>query len=253
MPEIPIAPIPGFYEPFSSLSHLLAGVACLILGIVSIVRNRGDALRTSGLSVFVFGVVCLLFTSGVYLLSPHGTAARAVLERLDHAAIFVLIAATFTPVHLIAFRGLSRWGILLLVWIAALSGLTLKTVLFEEISDGLGLLLYLGLGWFGAWSAYLLHRRYGAGHLTPVYVGALAYTVGAILEYANHPVLIPHVVGPHEVFHALVLLGIASHWHFIRWLSANSSRASIATSIAPGRQHAPDPASVVAPATACRS
>lgn len=220
LPEVAVASIPGFCEPLSSLSHLLAGVAFLALGLIFIARNRGNALRTTGVSVFVFGVVFLLGTSGVYHLLPHGTAGRAVLERLDHAAIFVLIAATFTPVHMISLRGFSRWGILLVVWVAAISGLTLKTVLFEEMSEGLGLLLYLGLGWVGAWSAYLLYRQYGARHLTLMWIGALAYTVGAILEYTNQPVLVPQVVGPHEVFHAMVLVGIGSHWLFIQRIGA---------------------------------
>jgi channel protein (hemolysin III family) len=173
--EVAVTSIPGFYEPLSSLSHLLAGVVFLPLGVIFIASNRGGALRTTGVSVFVSGVVFLLSMSGIYHLLPHGTAGRAVLERLDHAAIFVLIAATFTPVHMISFRGFSRWRILLVVWVTAITGLTLKTLLFEEMSEGLGLLLYLGLGWVGAWTAYLLYRQYGARHLTSVYIGALAY------------------------------------------------------------------------------
>ena len=211
-----VASIPGFSEPFSSLSHLLMAGLFLVRGAMFLVRNRGEAARTLSVAVFVFGVVFLLSMSGVYHLLTPGTAARAVLQRLDHAAIFVLIAASFTPVHVIVFRGASRWGILLLVWAGAVTGITLKTIYFEDMPEGLGILLYLGLGWLGALSGYLLCRRFGFAYLVPVIIGGLAYSVGALLEYADYPVLVSGVIGPHETFHMLVLGGISAHWVFIR-------------------------------------
>jgi channel protein (hemolysin III family) len=218
--------IPGFADPFSSLSHLLAAGLVLWMGAAYLVQQRGSTVRTIGVSVFIFGAVFLLSMSGVYHLLEPGTAGRAVLQRLDHAAIFVLIAATFTPVHLLLFRGIARWGMLALIWIAAITGLTLKMVFFAEIPEALGVSLYLGLGWVGAISAYLLYRRCGARPLLPVVVGALAYTIGAVLEFARYPVLVPGVIGAHEIFHVLVLVGIAAHWRFIRAISGDRSAAS---------------------------
>jgi channel protein (hemolysin III family) len=215
-------PIPGFADPFSSLSHLVAAGVVLVLGLVFLVRNPGGFGRTLGVSVFIFGAVFLLSMSGVYHLLEPGTGGRAVLQRLDHAAIFVLIAATFTPVHLLLFRGIARWGMLLLIWASAITGLTLKTVFFTQIPDALGVSLYLGLGWVGAISAYLLYRRCGLRPLVPVIIGALAYTLGAVLDFAAYPVLVPGVIGAHEIFHVLVLVGIAAHWRFIRDIAIDS-------------------------------
>jgi channel protein (hemolysin III family) len=215
-PDVLVAAIPGFSEPFSSLSHLLMAGLFLVLGGAFVIRNRGEPACTLSVSIFVFGVVFLLSVSGVYHLLAPGSVARAVLQRLDHAAIFVLIAASFTPIHVIVFRGISRWGILLLVWAGAVAGITLKTIYFEEVPEGLGTLLYLGLGWVGALSGYLLYRRFGFAYMVPVLVGGLAYSVGALLEYARYPVLVAGIVGPHEIFHILVLVGIFAHWVFIR-------------------------------------
>lgn len=209
-------PVLGFADPFSSLSHLLAAGIVLALGVAFLLRNRSDFGHALGVTVFIIGAVFLLSMSGVYHLLEPGTGGRAVLQRLDHAAIFVLIAATFTPVHLVLFRGIARWGMLLLIWASAITGLTLKTVFFTQIPEALGLSLYLGLGWVGAVSAYLLYRRCGLRPLLPLVVGALAYTLGAVLELAGYPVLIPRVIGPHEIFHVLVLVGITAHWRFIR-------------------------------------
>ena len=91
--------------------------------------------------VFAFSCVLLLSISGVYHLLSPGGSGRYVLHRLDHAAIFILIAGSFTPVHAILFRGPWRWGMLAGVWTMAITGLTLKTVYFTSIPEWFGLLL----------------------------------------------------------------------------------------------------------------
>src|SRR5215213_5458383 len=109
---MPLTPIPGFADPFSSLSHLLGAVVFLALGFVLIRRGAGNTARVVSLLIFILGSVLLLSVSGTYhLLDPTGTA-REVMRRLDHAAIFVLIACSFTPPHVIMFRGAGRWGVL---------------------------------------------------------------------------------------------------------------------------------------------
>ena len=219
--NIPITPIPGFSEPFSSMTHLFAAGVFLLLGAVLIYRSRTSAGGTLALLVFVFGVTFALSISGVFhLLAPQG-AARAVFQRLDHAAIFFLIAASYTPVHMIVFRGLMRWGVLGVVWSVAATGITLKSIFFNNIAEWLGLSLYLSLGWFGVFSTYHLYKRYGLHYIKPILFGAFAYTIGATLEFLRMPVLIPHVVGPHELFHVLVLVGISQHWLFNYRLALN--------------------------------
>ena len=210
-----IIPVPGFSDPFSSITHLLGAGVFFVLGVILLLRKHGPG-RTLALLVFVVGVSFTLAMSGVYHLLTPGTTARAVLQRLDHASIFFLIAATFTPVHGILFRGFQRWGILFLIWAAAISGITLKSIFFDSISEWLGLLFYLGLGWIGAISAYLLYHRFGFDYLKPLLYGALAYTLGACMEYLHYPTIIPGVIGSHELFHIAVLVGISMHWLFVR-------------------------------------
>ena len=216
MPEAShVLSIAGFSDPFSSLTHLAAAVVFLILGIVLLQRGRGDRTRVISLCVFTFSCVLLLSLSGVYHLLEPDTPGREVLKRLDHAAIFVLIAGSFTPVHVILFRGGWRWGMLAGIWGAALAGLVLKTVFFSTMPEWLGLLMYLGLGWMGVLSALHLARRYGLRFIQPLLWGALAYTAGALIEFLRWPVLLAGIVGPHEIFHLAVLAGISCHWAFI--------------------------------------
>jgi len=225
MPETGVVwSIAGFSDPVSSLTHLVAAVVFTALGAVLLRRGRGDPGRMAALSAFAFSCVLLLSLSGVYHLLSPGTAGREVLKRLDHAAIFVLIAGSFTPVHAILFRGAWRWGMLALIWAAALTGLTLKTVFFATMPEWLGLAMYLGLGWLGVISGVALARRYGLRFIHPVLWGALAYTAGAVCEFLRWPVLLAGIVGPHEIFHLAVLAGISCHWAFILGIASGAPK-----------------------------
>ena len=215
--------IPGFSDPVSSLTHLAGAVVSGILGFSLIARGRGDAGRVFSLAVFAFSCVLLLSLSGIYHLLQHETVARGVLMRLDHAAIFILIAGSFTPVHVILLH--DRWHryLLPLIWLAAIAGLTLQSVYFDAMPDWLGLLMYLGLGWLGVISTVTLARRFGLRFILPLVWGGLAYTVGAAADHFHWPVPLPGVVGPHEVFHLAVLAGIAFHWAFIRRIASGAN------------------------------
>lgn len=210
-----IIPISGFSEPFSSMSHLFAAGLFLLPGARLIYLGRNSPVKIASYGVFVFSSIFLLSMSGVFhLLNPQG-AAREVLQRLDHAGIFFLIAGTFTAVHGVLFRGVWRWGMLLLIWAIAISAITLKTIYFHDLSEWLGLSLYLGMGWLGAITGILLTRRYGFSFIKYLIYGALAYTAGAIVEFIHMPVLIPGIIGPHELFHVAVLIGLGYHFAFV--------------------------------------
>lgn len=208
--------ISGISDPLSALTHLAGAAVFARLGVSLIRQGRGEPLRTMSLGVFVLAGVLLLSVSGTYHLSAPNSEVRDVLRRLDHAAIFVLIAGSFTPIHAILFRGPWRWGMLAGIWALALAGLTVKTLYFASIPEVFGLAMYLGLGWLGLVSWIALVRRFGFRFARPVLWGALAYTLGALTDFLRWPVPIPGLVGAHELFHLAVLAGLAFHWMFIR-------------------------------------
>lgn len=216
--------IAGFSDPVSAISHLGGAVVFAFLAAALLRRGGGDRARMTSLAVFAVSCVLLLGLSGVYHLLSPDTAGRAALKRLDHAAIFVLIAGSFTPVHTILFRDAWRWGMLTGIWGAAIAGLTLKIAYFDTLPEWLGLAMYLALGWMGVISAVALARRYGWRSIHPVLWGALAYTAGAVAEFLRWPVLFAGIVGPHEVFHLAVLAGISCHWAFILGIAAGEQK-----------------------------
>jgi channel protein (hemolysin III family) len=223
--EMEVIPITGFSDPVSSLSHLLGALAFLCLSVVLLGHRRGHWARSACLAVFALASVLLPAISGTYHLLTPDTVGRDVMQRLDHAAIFYLIAGTFTPVHGLLFKGFWRWGMLTLIWVLAIASITIKSIFFTSIGELLGLSMYLGLGWLGLISSVLLVRRYGFRFTRFLIYGGLAYTAGAVLEFLRWPVLIEGVLGPHELFHVAVLIGLGYHWRFIYDLSGGRSSA----------------------------
>jgi channel protein (hemolysin III family) len=207
--------MPEMQETLSSMSHLAGAVAFSGLGVALVRRGRGHFWRMASLAAFALSSVLLLSVSGVYHMASPDGASREILQRLDHAAIFALIAGTFTPVHAILFRGVWRWGMLAGIWTVAIAGIVLKTVYFDAIPEWVGLAIYLAFGWIGVFSWTALARRFGMRFARPALWGALGYTLGAVVDFLRWPVLVPGVLGAHELFHLAVLAGVAFHWHFI--------------------------------------
>ena len=220
-----VRPLPGFFEPVNSIVHLGAAIVFAILGVRVVVRARGDRLRVALIGVFAFACVFMLSMSGVFHMLVVGGSGSAVLFRLDKAAIFVLIAGTFTPVHGLLFRGVVRWAGLGLMWIAAATGVTLVTIFFDRMPYGLGTSLYLALGWVAGVSVIALWRRRGFRYVRLILAGGVAYSVGAILNGLRWPTLIPGVFGPHELWHVAVLTGLSLHWRFIARLARDDLAA----------------------------
>ncbi len=226
---VAIISIPGFSEPFSSISHLLAAALFSFSGLVLLLRSRGCHGRFYSIGIFIFSVVFLLSMSGVFHLLEPGGEPRSILRRLDHAAIFTLIAGTFTPIHVLLFSGWRRWSVLAVIWGFAIAGITVKTLYFNEFPEWVGLTLYMSMGWIGALSAILIYHLHGGRYLVPLIAGAVAYTVGAILEFLRMPTLIDGVVGPHELFHIFVIFGISFHWLLIARIAEDHRKGVLIT------------------------
>lgn len=207
--------LPGFYEPFSALSHLIGALVFALLAVLLVRRGRGDARRILFLGVFAGTSVLLLSMSGVYHMLVEGSTARNVLGRLDKAAIFALIAGTHTPIQGLFFRGLARWGMLALMWLVAATGITLFSVFYDSLPRGLGTTVYILMGWIAGGAGLVVWRRQGTSRIWLLLLGGGFYSVGAISLGLEWPTVLPGVLGPHEVWHVAVLAAMGLHWKFI--------------------------------------
>lgn len=214
--------IGGFNDPMSSLTHLV-GTALFLVFTLFLLRSAYRTRKTFWFSFqFAAATLLMLTMSFVYHMQVVGSITRDVMLRLDVAAIFIMIASTFTVVHGILFVGWRRWGIISLLWLITVTGVTLRTIFFHSIPSIVGDGIFLLMGWIGAFSAYLLWKEFGMRAVRPIMIGGLFYTIGAIINAVEWPIFINKVWGPHETFHLMVLGGVGTHWAFV-WSLADGS------------------------------
>jgi len=207
----PVLPYWGLHEPVSALTHAIAAAASLWALWTMRQRGRGDKLRMAALMLYSFSLFALFTVSAGYH-ALHPGPLKAVLHRLDYAAIFLVIAGTMTPILVILIRGMARWGTLAAVWSVAFIGLSIIHFKFRQLPFVVMLGLYLGLGWMGVSPARRILANMGWTALKPFAFGGAVYTLGAIADYFWFPTIWPLIVGPHEVFHVAVVTGAAYHW-----------------------------------------
>jgi hemolysin III len=193
-------------EIANSVSHaigLLAAVAATPVLVLSAVR-QGGAARIAGASVFAAAMVLLYLTSTLYHALPRNRAKR-VFQVLDHAAIFIMIAGTYTPFTLGVLRGTWGWTLFGLVWGLALAGIVLTAaggVRYPKLTTS----LYLGMGWLIVVAVKPLWLRMPSEGLLWLSGGGIAYTVGVVF-YA-----LKRVRYFHFVWHLFVITGTACHF-----------------------------------------
>lgn len=215
---INIISIPGFSEPFSSLTHLISSLCFLIFGIRMIYFARGNSLRTFSLSLYVFCNVFLFSMSGVYHLLEKGTTANYVLQILDHAGIYIMISGSLTPFQIVLLRGPKRWLPLLAMWTLAITGLTLTSVFFSEMPEWLLLSFFIGMGWMSVFTVWFIRKVHPIS-IKLIFTGGMLYTLGALCEFLRWPNLFNGIIQAHEVFHLFVSAAAAVHFISIYKLS----------------------------------
>jgi channel protein (hemolysin III family) len=228
----------GFWDPFSAASHLVGAIVFLILGVRLVRRAAPDRTRQIAMAVYAISGVALLLLSGLYHMATAGTALSRLLVRLDHAAIFFLIAGTFTPIHTLLFRGVLRWLPLTFIWCVALVGAILKTLYFYSVPESVGLTLFLVMGWLGLVGGFILLRREGLVFVRPLLLGGFAFSAAALMEFFRWPTVLPGFIHAHEVFHVAALIGYAFHFSFM-WSFARPTGETAIT--VPSRRTASQP------------
>jgi len=194
-------------EIANSISHGLGLIAALVATpfLIRHAVRHGDPGFIVGASIFAATMVLLYLASTLYHALPIGRAKR-VFRVIEHSAIFLLIAGTYTPFTLGVLRGAWGWALLGLVWSLAVAGVVLKALnhmTHPILSTG----LYLLMGWLIVIAAQPLSARVPASGLLWLVAGGLAYTLGVIF-YA----LDSRLRYGHFIWHLFVMAGTACHY-----------------------------------------
>ena len=158
-----------------------------------------------GCVVFGAALVVLYSSSTLYhSVGPGHARAKSVLRVIDHSAIFLLIAGTYTPFTLVSLWGPWGWALFGVVWGLAVAGITLRLVLRRR-PTALFVALYLAMGWCVVVAAKPLLAAVAPGGIALLVAGGLAYSVGVVFYTSRRPY-------HHAIWHAFVLAGSAFHY-----------------------------------------
>jgi hemolysin III len=198
-------------EPFSALSHLVAALAALAGAVVLWANTEGGQDRRLPMLIYGACLFLLFLASGLYH-TPHGPARLVTwLRKLDHSAIFLLIAGTYTPISSLVLSGAWRNATLIGIWSLAAAGIISKLFWIGQ-RRWLYTLLYVLMGWLGIALIGELSGRLPPGALAGMIAGGLIYTVGAIFYVLKWPRLRPGSFGFHDSWHLFVVAAAACHY-----------------------------------------
>ena len=183
------------------------GLLCALAGSPALIwaaLKRGDAASVVGASVFAATMVLLYLASTLFHALPPNRAKR-VFQILDHSAIYLLIAGTYTPFTLGVLRGDMGWTLFVLVWTLAVAGTVFKACVGARYNTA-STLLYLAMGWLVLVAAEQVWTRIPAWGLFWLVAGGIAYTAGAGFFLAERKRFF------HFVWHVFVVAGTACHY-----------------------------------------
>ncbi|MCC2636448.1 MAG: channel protein hemolysin family [Moraxellaceae bacterium] len=208
MPEKPVM-ADGEYtlgeEIANAVAHGLGAVAAIVALTLMIVKALPtlNGWQIAGISLYGGSLVLLFLCSTLYHSFTH-PRARAVFRRMDHSAIFLLIAGTYTPFLMLTLQTPMASLLLIALWVIAIAGVVFK-IFFIHRFKRLSLFSYLAMGWLALLVIADLYQALPAAAFTLLVAGGLCYTVGTFF-YAT-----THVSYTHAIWHLFVLGGAASH------------------------------------------
>jgi hemolysin III len=190
------------------VSHEWAFFASLPLGL-ALVASAPSGRAALAVGIYALSVALLFGSSALYhRISWASAAARRWMRRIDHSAIFVLIAGTYTPFALLTLDGTLATAILIAVWTGAGAGIVM-TMLWIDAPKWLIAIVYVALGWVAVAAFPEMLDRLGITAVSLVAAGGVLYTAGAVVYARRRPDPAPAVFGYHEIFHVLVIAAAA--------------------------------------------
>ncbi len=205
-------------EAFSFWTHAVSAAAAVVALVFMVLRADG-VLETTCAAIYG-GTLILLFSSSSFhhTVGTMGPKWHAVSRRMDHIAIFLLIAGTYTPVTLLVLSPGWGWSIFGVVWGLAVAGTILK--LFRPHTPRkFTVALYLLMGWVAVVAVWPLSQQMAGPAQALMVFGGIVYSVGAIVYARKKPDPWPQRIGFHGLWHVFVMVAAASHvwaiWAYI--------------------------------------
>ena len=201
-------------------SHLAGAIASLAGYIILLLNSGGSPTKVILATIYSACAMFIFTCSSIYHGQKEEEDASNPWRKLDHIAIFFMIAGTYTPICYIYLDGWWRWGIIGAQWLLVILGLVFKLVYIHG-PRWLTTAIYVAMGWMLIIPLNQLLITIPLNSLWLLLGGGVAYTLGAVFYAIKKPNPVPGVFGFHEIFHLLVIAGAALHYLVIFYAVSN--------------------------------
>ena len=198
-------------EPVNSLTHWAGAILALIGLVALLIVGWSTPAKIISLAIYGVSLVFLFSASATYHMVQVKDKALEVFRKIDHAAIYVLIAGTYTPFCVNAFDGFWKWGMLSIIWSLALIGIVVKIFIIRA-PRWLNAGIYIVMGWLSMAAIGEMLDALPVWVLVWMLIGGITYTLGAVVYITKIFNFKPGVFGFHEVWHIFVMLAAAAHY-----------------------------------------
>jgi hemolysin III len=198
-------------EPVNSLTHWIGAILALAGLIGLLVVGWGTPAKVISLIIYGASLIFLFSASATYHMVRVKEKALEIFRKVDHSAIYFLIAGTYTPFCINAFTGFWKWGMLTIIWSLAAIGIGIK-VFIIRVPRWLNAGIYIAMGWLVIGASGQLLAALPIWVITWLIIGGVVYTLGAIIYITRVFNFVPGIFGFHEVWHIFVLIAAAAHF-----------------------------------------
>jgi len=198
-------------EPVNSLTHWGGAILALAGLVALLVVGWGTPAKVVSLVIYGASLIFLFSASATYHMVRVKDKALEIFRKIDHSAIYFLIAGTYTPFCINAFTGFWKWGMLIIIWSLAIVGIGVK-VFVIRVPRWLNAGIYLAMGWLCVGASGQFLAALPVWVFTWLIIGGVIYTLGAIVYISKIFNFVPGVFGFHEVWHIFVLLAAIAHF-----------------------------------------
>lgn len=180
--------------------------ACALL-----VAKSSQSVTLLAALVYSFGLLMMLGVSTIYHRVNWQPKPRALMKRLDHSAIFIQIAGTFTPICLLALKEADGIFLLKVIWTSAVAGI-LQSIFWVKAPKFVTAIFYVIMGWLALPYVSELAESLGTVKISLIVAGGIVFTVGSLFYATKRPHMVPHIFGYHELFHLFTIVGAILHF-----------------------------------------
>ncbi len=198
-------------EPVNGLTHFFAAIVAVVGLIALIIMGWRNVLKEISLTIYGVSLILLFAASAAYHMVRARPGIIEGLRKLDHSAIYLLIAGTYTPFCAVMFTGFWKWGLLAVIWSLAAIGIVVKMFVINA-PRWLTAAVYVAMGWLCLAAIGEMLRVLSPGALLWLLIGGIVYTLGAVVYSTKILDFFPGKFGFHEIWHILVILGALAHF-----------------------------------------